>query len=72
MKRFLSLPRISIIRLGLVITLSTIMVVDSGCQQSKPGCGNKRDHRKRKKSVKKFAPSMSYIYNAKTTFNLLS
>lgn len=37
------------------------MVADSGCVQEKPGCGNKRDHRRRKKSVKKFAPSMSYI-----------
>ena len=61
MKRFISLPRISLIRLGLIITLSTIMVADSGCVQEKPGCGNKRDHRRRKKSVKKFAPSMSYI-----------
>lgn len=63
MKRFLSLPRISLIRLGLIITLSTIMIADSGCQQSKPGCGSKRDHRRRKKSVKKFAPSMSYHMN---------
>ena len=68
MKRFISLPRISILRLALVITLSTIIVVDSGCQQNKPGCGNKRDHRKRKKSVKKFAPSMSYMY-VKHTIN---
>lgn len=60
MKRFISLPRISLTRLGLIIILSTIMVADSGCVQEKPGCGNKRDHRKRKKKVKKFAPSMSY------------
>lgn len=66
MKRFLSLPRISLIRLGLIITLSTIMVADSGCVQEKPGCGSKRDHRRRKKSVKKFAPSMSYQINDKT------
>ena len=72
MKRFLSLPRISILRLALVITLSTIMFVDSGCQQNKPGCGNKRDHRKRKKSVKKFAPSMSYIISSKSTCRLYS
>lgn len=72
MKRFLSLSRISLIRLGFVITLSTIMVVDSGCQQSKPGCGNKRDHRRRKKSVKKFAPSMSYHIQFDTKTSSLS
>ncbi len=72
MKRFLSLPRISLIRLGLIVVLCTIMVADSGCQQSKPGCGNKRDHRRRKKSVKKFAPSMSYIISSKSTGRLYS
>lgn len=62
MKQFISLPRINLIRLGLVLTLSTIVVADSGCVQEKPGCGSKRDHRRRKKSVKKFAPSMSYMF----------
>lgn len=66
MKRLLSLPRISLIRVGLIIILSTIMVADTGCVQEKPGCGSKRDHRKRKKSVKKFAPGMSYQMNDKT------
>ena len=44
----------------LALLLSGIFLLD-GCVQ-KPGCGNKRDHRRRKKSVKKFAPGMSYGY----------
>lgn len=72
MKRFLSLPRISIFRLALIMTISLIVIVDSGCQQSKPGCGNKRDHRRRKKSVKKFAPSMSNMQTNKAVLNLFS
>ena len=41
------------------LLLSGVFLLDS-CVQDKPGCGSKRDHRRRKKSVKKFAPSMSY------------
>lgn len=48
------LKKLSIVAL----LLSGIFLLD-GCAP-KPGCGNKRDHRRRKKSVKKFAPSMSY------------
>ncbi len=59
-------PKISLVRFVLLLTLSLIVVADSGCVQEKPGCGNKRDHRRRKKSVKKFAPSMSYQQNVKT------
>lgn len=53
------LPRFS--KLSIVaILVSGIFLLD-GCAP-KPGCGNKRDHRRRKKSVKRFAPSMSYGY----------
>ncbi len=61
MKQVLSYPKITLVRLVLLLTLSLIVVADSGCMQ-KPGCGNKRDHRRRKKSVKKFAPGMSYMF----------
>jgi hypothetical protein len=53
------LPKISLMSLALLLTAGTILVSESGCGP-KPACGNKRDHRKRKKHVKKFAPSMSY------------
>lgn len=61
----MKLPKITLVRFVLLFTLSLIVVADSGCAP-KPGCGNKRDHKKRKKSVKKFAPSMSYMQNVKT------
>jgi hypothetical protein len=57
----MKLPKISMISLALLLTAGTVIVADSGCAP-KPACGNKRDHRKRKKRVKKFAPSMSYGY----------
>jgi hypothetical protein len=53
------------------LLLSGVFLLDS-CVQDKPGCGSKRDHRRRKKSVKKFAPSMSYKFvqptNQKNSF----
>jgi hypothetical protein len=52
------LPRITTLSLALFLTAGVIVVSDTGCKP-KPGCGNKRDHRKRKKRVKKFAPAMS-------------
>ena len=51
------LPRFSKIGIAAIL-LSGLFLLD-GCAP-KPGCGNKRDHRRRKKSVKKFAPGMSY------------
>ena len=61
MKRFFFLPKISMLSVALIITSSIIIVSDMGCTP-KPACGNKRDHRRRKKSVKRFAPSMSYMF----------
>ena len=61
MKLLTQFRKLSIVAL----LLSGIFLLD-GCAP-KPGCGNKRDHRRRKKSVKKFAPGMSYQYNSKTT-----
>ena len=51
--------------LALLLTAAVIVVSDTGCKP-KPACGNKRDHRKRKKRVKKFAPGMSN-WNSKPT-----
>ncbi|CAN5488701.1 hypothetical protein BH10BAC1_BH10BAC1_05160 [soil metagenome] len=60
MKRYFILPKISTLSFALLLS-ATVIVVSDGCAP-KPGCGNKRDHRIRKKRVKKFAPSMSYIF----------
>lgn len=57
MKQKFFLPKISMLSLALMLTASVIVVSDMGCAP-KPGCGNKRDHRKRKKRVHNFAPSM--------------
>lgn len=56
MKLLPQIKKLSIVAL----LLSGVFLLD-GCAP-KPGCGNKRDHRRRKKSVKKFAPSMSYQF----------
>ena len=58
--KYLLLPRITALSLALFLTAGVIVVSGTGCKP-KPGCGNKRDHRKRKKRVKKFAPGMSYL-----------
>lgn len=59
MKKF-HFPKITAMGLALLLTASVVVISDMSCTP-KPGCGTKRDHRKRKKKVKKFAPGMSYI-----------
>ena len=59
MKKFLFLPKISMLRLAFFFIASVIVFSEMGCA-SKPGCGSRRDHRVRKRSVHKFAPSMGY------------
>ncbi len=66
MKLFSFLPRITSLSIALFLTAGVIIMSETGCK-SKPACGNKRDHRKRKKRVKKFAPGMSYNSAMPTT-----
>ncbi|MFL5764648.1 MAG: hypothetical protein ACJ77K_11955 [Bacteroidia bacterium] len=56
----LFLPKVSVISLALLLTAGVIIVADSGCAP-KAACGNKRDHRRRKRRVHKFAPTMAMI-----------
>ena len=63
MKQFSLLPQLS--KLSVFVILVSAIFIFDGCAP-KPGCGNKRDHRRRKKSVKRFAPGMSYQINVKT------
>lgn len=60
MKRYFFLPRFKMVSLAFMFLVGIIITSEMGCAQKKPGCGSKRDHRVRKKKVKKFAPSMSY------------
>ena len=57
MKRLLNLPRITTISLALLLSAGVIVVSEIGCA-AKPGCGNKRQHKARKKQVRRMAPSM--------------
>jgi hypothetical protein len=57
------LPRFS--KLSIVAILVSAIFLLDGCAP-KPGCGSKRDHRRRKKSVKRFAPGMSYQISDRT------
>jgi hypothetical protein len=66
MKRFFFLPKLSMVSLMFLLTASIIVVNEMGCAP-KPACGTKRDHRKRKKRVHKFAPSMGI--NSKPSIN---
>lgn len=59
MKQLLSYPKISLVRIVLFLTLSSIILSETSCAP-KPGCGSKRDHRVRKRRVHKFAPTMGY------------
>lgn len=45
--------------IGLAFVIIATTIVGSGCNSPKPGCGNKRDHKMRKKNVKRMAPTMS-------------
>ena len=65
MKRLLRLPRLTTLSLAIFLTAG-IIVLETGCQP-KPACGNKRDHRRRKRRVHAFAPTMGYIYTSKET-----
>lgn len=58
MKCLFYLPRLTTISLALLLTAGVIVVSSMGCRP-KSACGSKRDHRKRAKRVKKFAPTMS-------------
>lgn len=60
MRSLFPTPKMNLLRLVLILTLSSFVVSESGCVQEKPGCGSKRDHRVRKRRVHKFAPSMGY------------
>ena len=71
MKLLLSYPKRSLFRIVLLLTLSLIVVSEISCTP-KPGCGNKRDHRVRKRRVHKFAPTMGYIYDAKKNVKFIS
>ena len=71
MKQLLSYPKISLVRIVLLLTLSSIILSETSCAP-KPGCGNKRDHRVRKRRVHKFAPTMGYIYDAKKDVKFIS
>ena len=70
MKQISLLSQFSKISLA-ALFLTGVILFSDGCAP-KPGCGNKRDHRIRKKRVKKFAPSMSYIYNSKKEVKFIS
>ena len=63
MKRLL--PRLTILKLAVFIMTAIILLPETGCKE-KPACGNKRDHRRRKKRVHNFAPSMGYYDSSKT------
>lgn len=60
MKRYFFQPQFKILSIVLILFAGIIITSELSCTQQKPGCGSKRDHRIRKKRVKKFAPSMSY------------
>ncbi|MGZ4033664.1 MAG: hypothetical protein ACXVPU_07930 [Bacteroidia bacterium] len=68
MKRLLRLPRLTTLSLALFLTSGVIVIADTGCRP-KAACGSRRDHRIRKKRVKKFAPSMSYGSIGNTKIN---
>ena len=57
MKRLLRLPRLTAFTFVLYLTVGAIVISDTGCGP-KPACGTKRDHRRRKKRVHQFAPTM--------------
>lgn len=52
-------PRITAISLALFLTAGTIVLMNTGCAASKPGCGSKHQHKARAKKVKRMAPGMS-------------
>jgi hypothetical protein len=52
------------ISLVFLLTAAVILVSETGCGP-KPACGTKRDHRKRKKRVHAFAPSMGFVQPTK-------
>ena len=58
MKQFFLLPRLTMLSLALILTSGAIVISSTGCAP-KAACGSKRDHMKRKKAVRRMAPSMS-------------
>ena len=59
MARLVRIPRLTTISLALFLTAGAIIFSDIGCAP-KPACGNRHDHKKRKRAVKRMAPSMGY------------
>lgn len=58
MKKIFCLPRFTTITLALMLTAGVVVMSEMGCARSKPGCGNKRQHKARAKKVRRMAPSM--------------
>lgn len=58
MRKIFRLPRFTTITLTLMLTAGVIVMSEMGCASSKPGCGNKHQHRARAKKVRRMAPSM--------------
>lgn len=48
----------TMISLVLLLTAGSIAVSGIGCK-TKPACGNKQDHKKRKTNMKRMAPAMT-------------
>lgn len=57
MRKIFHLPRFTTITLALMLTAGVVVMSEMGCA-SKPGCGNKRQHKARAKKVRRMAPSM--------------
>ncbi len=57
-KKIVYLPRFTAITLALMLTAGVVVMSEMGCASSKPGCGNKHQHRARAKKVRRMAPSM--------------
>lgn len=58
MKRLFNIPRITTVSLALMLTAGVVIVSEVACNSQKPGCGTKRQHKARKKQVRRMAPSM--------------
>lgn len=57
MKKIFNFPRFTTITLALMLTAGVVVMSEMGCA-AKPGCGNKHQHKKRAKKVKRMAPMM--------------
>ncbi|MES2592942.1 MAG: hypothetical protein V4608_13755 [Bacteroidota bacterium] len=58
MKKLFKIPRFTAISLALMLTAGVVVASEIACTSQKPGCGTKRQHKARKKQVRRMAPSM--------------